>query len=290
MAGASERSIMNQTVYRVLALRSVQCRGAMKNKSSVLTVLVLGCYFVACALGQSYTINTIAGIYPPGDSGAATAALLVSPANTAVDGNGNVYFADVGNNKIRKVTPSGQIVTIAGRAFPASAATLGRQRRPSSTILARWRWIRRGMCIFTTIITIGFARSLRTGSSPPSPEDRTGTREILPMDGRGKRTRTSLFADTSTLTNYVDKPLQILASKVQRQADCTACANCCRHSVVPVSKSEIENIASHLSIRTRCRWTGGDAPSTSWEVTRAEHRLPISGSLGATKARTSHSP
>ena len=28
--------------------------------------------------------------------------------------------------------------------------------------------------------------------------------------------------------------------------DCTTCANCCRHSVVPVQKAEIANIASHL--------------------------------------------
>jgi Fe-S-cluster containining protein len=48
--------------------------------------------------------------------------------------------------------------------------------------------------------------------------------------------------------HHTDKPFQILASKVQRQVDCTACANCCRHSVVPVSKLEIENIASYLGM------------------------------------------
>jgi Fe-S-cluster containining protein len=45
-----------------------------------------------------------------------------------------------------------------------------------------------------------------------------------------------------------DKPFQILASEVQRHIDCTACANCCRHSVVPVSRRELETIASHLRI------------------------------------------
>jgi Fe-S-cluster containining protein len=48
--------------------------------------------------------------------------------------------------------------------------------------------------------------------------------------------------------HHNDKSFQILASKVQRQVDCTACANCCRHSMVAVSKLEIENIASHLGI------------------------------------------
>jgi Fe-S-cluster containining protein len=46
--------------------------------------------------------------------------------------------------------------------------------------------------------------------------------------------------------HYGDKPFQILASEVQKHVDCTACANCCRHSVVSVNKSEIENIARHL--------------------------------------------
>jgi hypothetical protein len=81
---------------------------------NIVAVLLLGCCLGACAPGQSYTINTIAGIYPPGDTGAATTALLASPANIAVDGNGNVYFADSSNHKIRKVTVNGIITSIAG--------------------------------------------------------------------------------------------------------------------------------------------------------------------------------
>ena len=46
--------------------------------------------------------------------------------------------------------------------------------------------------------------------------------------------------------HYTDRPFQIVASEVQQHVDCTACANCCRHSVVSVNKSEIENIAGHL--------------------------------------------
>lgn len=44
------------------------------------------------------------------------------------------------------------------------------------------------------------------------------------------------------------KPFQILASEVQQHIDCTACANCCRHSIVAVSEEEIEAIASHLEM------------------------------------------
>ncbi len=46
--------------------------------------------------------------------------------------------------------------------------------------------------------------------------------------------------------HYAETPFQVLASEVQRHVDCTACANCCRHSVVSVNKPEIENIAWHL--------------------------------------------
>jgi hypothetical protein len=112
----------------------------MKNKPSTVRVLALGWCLGTYVLGQSYTINTIAGIYPTGDSGAATAALLVSPANAAVDGNGNVYFADFGNHKIRKVTPSGQISTIAGTGFPGFSgdgkpATAAQLYNPSAVAL-----------------------------------------------------------------------------------------------------------------------------------------------------------
>ncbi|HEY1207245.1 MAG: YkgJ family cysteine cluster protein [Bryobacteraceae bacterium] len=49
--------------------------------------------------------------------------------------------------------------------------------------------------------------------------------------------------------HYPDRPFRILASNVQRHVDCTACANCCRHSVVSVNKPEIENIAWRLGTR-----------------------------------------
>jgi len=49
-----------------------------------------------------------------GDNGLATAAALSFPTGVAVDGAGNIYIADFGNNVIRKVSPSGVITTIAG--------------------------------------------------------------------------------------------------------------------------------------------------------------------------------
>lgn len=48
--------------------------------------------------------------------------------------------------------------------------------------------------------------------------------------------------------HYPDGPFQIVAGEVQQHVDCTACANCCRHSVVSVTHGEIEAIARHLGV------------------------------------------
>ena len=53
-----------------------------------------------------------------GDGGIATAALLNDPYGVAVDAAGNVFIADTGNERIRKVSASGIITTIAGNGTP----------------------------------------------------------------------------------------------------------------------------------------------------------------------------
>ena len=65
-------------------------------------------------------ISTIAGNGTQGfsgDGGAASGAILNSPAGVAVDPAGNVYIADSGNNRVRKINAaSGVITTIVGNA------------------------------------------------------------------------------------------------------------------------------------------------------------------------------
>lgn len=67
------------------------------------------------------TITTVAGNGQTGfsgDNGAATAAQLSFPRGVAVDTQGNLYIADTGNCRIRKVTSGGIISTIAGTGTP----------------------------------------------------------------------------------------------------------------------------------------------------------------------------
>lgn len=62
-------------------------------------------------------ISTVVGTGVPGfsgDGGLATAAQLRDPARIAVDRAGNLYITDAGNRRVRKVTTSGMISTVAG--------------------------------------------------------------------------------------------------------------------------------------------------------------------------------
>lgn len=59
--------------------------------------------------------NNLNGAAYSGDGGPATSAGLVCPTDVALDGAGNIYIADEGDNRIRKVTlATGIITTVAG--------------------------------------------------------------------------------------------------------------------------------------------------------------------------------
>ena len=68
-----------------------------------------------------------------GDGGSATRASLSQPNGLAVDGAGNLYIADEENHRIRKVSTSGIITTIAGTGVKGLPATPGWLPCPAGT-------------------------------------------------------------------------------------------------------------------------------------------------------------
>ncbi len=71
-------------------------------------------------------VTTLAGSGALGSIDAnGIAATFTSPSGVAIDVSGNLYVADAGNNKIRKITPAGAVTTLAGSGIFGSANGTG---------------------------------------------------------------------------------------------------------------------------------------------------------------------
>src|SRR5215467_12267365 len=73
--------------------------------------------FLEATPSSAQTITTMAGSGVAafsGDSGQAILAAFNNPRGTAVDAQGNVYIADKLNHRIRRVSPDGTVITVAG--------------------------------------------------------------------------------------------------------------------------------------------------------------------------------
>ena len=93
----------------------------------------------AIASGRSVLpgiIRTVAGTGVrgfSGDGGIATQAQLDSPYGILLDPRGNLFVADLGNSRVRRIAPDGTITTVAGGgSLPAGGANDG----SSATVLA----------------------------------------------------------------------------------------------------------------------------------------------------------
>lgn len=93
--------------------------------------------------GHGFSIHTVAGSGSygfRGDQGTAVAARLANPSGVAVSDSGEVYVSDTENHRVRKITPSGVITTVAGRGIAGfrgdrGAATSARLWNPQGLAL-----------------------------------------------------------------------------------------------------------------------------------------------------------
>ena len=88
----------------------------------------------------SNNISTVVGVVDVGGTPTMIGASLDTPRGMAVDATGNVYIADTGNHRIRLLTPSGTVTTVAGTSSPGSTgdgglATSARLNQPNGVAL-----------------------------------------------------------------------------------------------------------------------------------------------------------
>ncbi len=99
-----------------------------KQAASSLATLTAGLMLAGAAQANSDSFTTIAGYGTAGvlgDTGPATAAQLSGNRGIALLGDGSLLIADTANNRIRKVSPAGTIISVAGNGTATSAGDGG---------------------------------------------------------------------------------------------------------------------------------------------------------------------
>src|ERR1035438_693246 len=123
------------------------------------------------------TIAAFAGTSSPGyggDGQAATRASLREPHGLAVDSAGNVYIADSGNFRIRKVDQTGKIATIAGAGQYGTGGGGAPPLPPASATSTPSPWTSRAISTSPTRTTTACAGSPLPARSRPLPAERSG--------------------------------------------------------------------------------------------------------------------
>jgi len=126
-------------------------------------------------------VTTLAGSGSPGFAdGTGAAAQFDSPAGVAVDSADNVYVSDLGNHRIRKVTPAGVVTTLAGSGssgFADGTGTAVQFNGPTGVALDSADNVYvadRDNHRIRKVTPAGVVTTL-AGSSLPGPADGTGT-------------------------------------------------------------------------------------------------------------------
>ncbi|PKH50241.1 hypothetical protein CXF68_05795 [Tenacibaculum sp. Bg11-29] len=95
-------------------IRRQSLRGVSADASGNVYVVVAKPSHKIYKISPSGVVTTLAGSTGGFANGTGTAAQFSSPSGLAVDASGNVYVADMGNHRIRKISPSGVVTTLAG--------------------------------------------------------------------------------------------------------------------------------------------------------------------------------
>jgi sugar lactone lactonase YvrE len=180
------------------------------------------------------TISTVAGIGIAGfggDDGGAVHALLNFPDSLAIDSTGNLYIADAGNNRIRKVTTSGIITTVAGNGIGGyngdnSLATNAELNEPtrvavdaagnmyiSDLLNNRVRRVSSSSGIITTVAGNGIAGYEGDGEAASSAE--LNNPISVTLDASGNVYIADLGNDVIRVVNMQSGPVTVLSVVVQ---------------------------------------------------------------------------
>jgi len=127
-------------------------------------------------------VSTLAGSGVPGYAdGTGTQAQFTSPSGLDLDSSGNVYVADFGNYRIRKITPSGVVTTVAGNGVSGFVDGIGANAQFAGPI----------------DVSIGSNNVLYVADSSPSQSDRVrminlATLAVTTVVGQGNEFTTLL--------------------------------------------------------------------------------------------------
>jgi trimeric autotransporter adhesin len=133
-----------------------------------------------------------------GDGGAAAGAQLCNPAGVAMDHDGNLFIAEIGNNRIRRISPGGIIATAIGTGIsePTNVSVDGAGNlfvvSDSGDFWESWQAVRKFSTSGTMTVVAGDVCAPRTAYCPPPPSDGTtavtthlGDRLSTALDGAG---------------------------------------------------------------------------------------------------------
>ena len=124
------------SVSSLLCFKFSALAAPLKRSCSALVLAALAAAVAGAQPADDRIIETVAGGGSVGDGGPAAAAYLRLPWGVAVDGSGNLYIVDRGNQRIRKVDSAGGISTVAGDGIYGSGGDGG------PAVAARWTGLR----------------------------------------------------------------------------------------------------------------------------------------------------